>query len=217
MRAKVAARTTSIMVLVAVSLWNGFAVAEPIPPDPETNKPHGKVDETPTDSTSPLKSVDITEPPPEKPSDVEGYFYRYQEAFSFNAGPGIAFNNSDGTSTGFTLGNLTYLWPSPRYFHWESALELATLGEGHVWTMARWNVNSTTRWRPYYGAGAGVRLIPQNGLATFLDVSHYFGRGAAGMEYGLKGHESIRGEAFVAVDLTGNLFVGVTIGYNYGF
>lgn len=181
------------------------------------NKPKTVEGQGAAESTAPLKDVNVTSPPAIE-ALRENYFYKYGSELAtglgiYSVNPSTA---SDGTFPLYSLIDFVYILPSVTSFHIQTGVETISAGEGHIWAAAQWISHSTERWRPFYTAGPGIRLIPANGLATFLAFSHYFIRGSVGAEYGIKDRHSLRGEIFAASDFQLGTFYGLSLGYSYG-
>ena len=201
--------------LIFVTLMIGHSsLGEPVYPDPKVNKPKSTVDEGPPQSTSPLRPMDVGVPQ-EQDQTEDSFFYKYQSSVAVNLGAYFMEDTAPNTIMYGLLG-ATYLWYSPYFTHLETGVEEISSIEGHLWTMVRWQSSGTNRWRPFYGLGLGVRIIPQNGLATFLQLTDYFARAAYGAEYSVDGRQSWRGEISAACDFQGHPFVTLTLGYSLG-
>jgi hypothetical protein len=191
------------------------AIAGPIYPDPQVNQPSNNEKPEHLQSTVPLEPMGVTNPPPIRPP-TDSFFYKWEKSISFNTGP-YSLIAPDGTIPLYGMFGFTYLWQSSTRNHIETGADAITTPEGHLWAAYRVNFDSTDRFRTFTSVGPGVRIVPPNGLATFLALSHYFARGAAGLEYSVTNQASLRGEAFFAIDLQGAVFFGTTAGVSIGF
>jgi hypothetical protein len=204
-----AARIIAICI-IAISLET---LGKPIDPDPSRDKPRSAPATDEKGPVVPPPELDVTQPPEDLYRTKDAYFYKYERAFTVHVGPYLI--NSDGLVTYWVYG-FTYLWENPGMFHFESGVENITFGEGHLWTVGRWNFMRTKKFRPFVSAGPGLRLVPSNGLATFLKLANYFARATVGFEYSVAGPTSLRAEIFSGADSEGRLFFGVTGGYTVG-
>ncbi len=204
------AKTSILPFVLFFSLLAGAAAAaNTIDPSPDVNIPHTEKETSPSQSTTPLQDMEVTQPPPQESGG--SFFYKYERSLSIHMGPYY----SEIPTTYWVYG-FTYLWQYPLDFHLETGLDSVTYGEGQIWTVARWNYRYTKKLRPYLAGGFGIRLVPSNGLATFLESSNVFARCSSGLEYSISGPTSLRLDVFGAYDFGGRSFLGGTLGLTVG-
>ena len=136
------------------------------------------------------KSIDIAPPPP-LPPGVEHhheYFHKYRQALS--ALTGVVVDTKD-TSTYLSRLTAEYLVTTDNRLNFELGADLLSNGDGGI-SVAQRKIWGQSRFRPYVKAGAGVRVVPSDQLATFLRHENYQIRLGAGLEQLVKDPYGVR-------------------------
>ena len=104
----------------------------------------------------------------QKENQVE--FYPYIQSMS----PRISFkiNAQDVKDTEAVYG-LLYLIPRFKSPQWEAGADLTGSGNGSIHLSKRFIINERDYFRPYYKYGLNLSIMPQEKLATFLNVKNY--------------------------------------------
>ncbi|MEK7355200.1 MAG: hypothetical protein AAB250_02035 [Bdellovibrionota bacterium] len=87
---------------------------------------------------------------------------------------------SDGTGLLSRVG-IQFMFMTESRFNFEGGADLLSDGSGSLQISQR-RIWGQSRFRPYIKAGAGVRIVPADQLATFLKHENYQIRGAIGFE-----------------------------------
>jgi hypothetical protein len=159
------------------------------------------------------KSIDISPPPPIPPGyqQKQEYFHKYRQALT--AQIGFVYDTkavSDGTEMLSRLG-AQYLFTTESHLNFEGGADLLSDGSGAIHVSQR-KIYGQSRFRPYIKAGAGVRIVPADQLATFLRHENYQIRAAAGFEQLFKDPYSYRLEIEAMVSSrsqAGSVLVGL--------
>lgn len=160
--------------------------------------------------------MDITEPVAPEPADTSKYFYPYQSSLNFYFGASLS-SPDIGSVVNYGLFGFSYLWPAPGASHIETGGEGLTSGTSFLWIAYRTHFISTARLRPYWSAGLGIKIRPEQGIASFLEVRNTYLRGAVGVEWSVWEALSSRTELFVAPDFIGRGFMALTTGMSWAF
>jgi hypothetical protein len=150
-----------------------------------------------------LETIDITQPsgPPPKIERTVEYFYRYRKAFTARLGAGYDSKAAaDGKGNLYDAG-ISVLLPY-QLQSYEAGADLFSDGSGLLHAYQRF-IHGTGRIRPYSKIGAGVRIVPEDQLATVLRYQHYQLRGGGGIEFMTKEPISARMDFEAALSARG--------------
>jgi hypothetical protein len=190
------------LVLVMATWPAASAHAATDKPNPDFTEPSSSEDETRQEDLDRLRSLDIAKPPPAPPGErvpLE-YFHRYRQGLTLRLGSIYDTDPAKGSSPGF-LGGAQYVFASANLLrNYEAGFDLLSDGTGVMHAAFRFPY-SRTSFRPYTKAGAGIRLVPEDRLITFLRYQNYQIRGAAGFEWTIDDPVSIRLEAEAAIGM----------------
>jgi hypothetical protein len=193
--------------------------AKPLPPSPELPDPREQAEpESSTQDEAIKQTLDIAEPPPPRPlpafQDREDFFYRYRKALSIRAGLLAATKEIDAKNS-YTVMGVQYRFPTHNLLSFELGADLLSDRQGVLHVARRWEF-SRTRNRPYFKGGLGVQVVSQEQLVTFLKLSNYQLRGAAGFEHSVNEKQSVRFELEIASS-TNLIQALMTFGYVFGW
>jgi hypothetical protein len=148
------------------------------------------------------KSVDIAPAPPPRPSQHKPeFFYKYRNELSPMMG--IAYDTKaidDERSGTLTVLSMRYHFATDTLAPFEIGAELLSNGSGAFAAQKRYNFSRTSL-RPYTAIGAGIRIVPNDEIATLLKYEHYQLRASAGLEYLVYDPASFR------IDVTGAITI----------
>lgn len=129
------------------------------------------------------RTVDIAPPPP-LPDGYEKrqeYFHKYHQALTAHIGLVYDTKAADVGTGMLTRVGAQYLFQTKDRFALEGGADLLTDGSGSI-QLAQRKIWGQSRFRPYIKAGAAVRIVPSDQLATFLKHENYQARFAGGFE-----------------------------------
>ncbi len=161
-----------------------------------------------------LEYVDVAKPPPliVRHGEKE-YFYPYSRTLSARLG-GVLDSEKLKDKGVLLLGGVLYLYRYRPNEYYDFGFDIRNDSFGTIHAERRW-ISGRAAARPYYKAGAGINLVPNDQLATFLKLKNYQIRGAIGIEkifippmsfrYEL---ELLQGEATTLI---------LSIGYSWGW
>ncbi|MES2962455.1 MAG: hypothetical protein V4760_01100 [Bdellovibrionota bacterium] len=146
------------------------------------------------------KSIDIA-PQPAIPLGLERrqeYFHKYRQALT--AELGFVYDTKAASSGTDLLSRLgaQYMFTTEKRENYEAGAHLLSDGSGAI-HFAQRKVYGQSRFRPFIKAGAGVRIVPADQLATFLKHENYQIRVAGGMEQLVKVPYGVRIETELMV------------------
>lgn len=144
---------------------------------------------------------------------TEEYFYAFHHSMS----PRIGYQGAQAagvtTSTYFFGINYLFDW---REEIWEAGADAISDGTGTFTLARRWIFSPHAKFRPYLKAGAGLHIVPNEGLGTFLKVANYQARAAAGIEQLFKPPASLRGELEMVAGANGFAVI-LAVGYSWAW
>jgi hypothetical protein len=143
------------------------------------------------------------------------YFYPYHRSMT----PRVGFSYDSYTYPNDqkfpALFGFEYLYRTQALHSYEAGADLLTDNSGQAHFSRRW-FYSRSSFRPYSKAGGGLRIVPNDGLATFLRFENFQVRGAIGAEQLIIDPMSLRFEIEAAISTKRvNLFA--TLGYSFAF
>jgi hypothetical protein len=136
--------------------------------------------------------VDIAQPPPGPKklvtTNFEDYFYPYRRAIAVRVGR--VFLSTHGLSEP-SLTGVQFWVKTEENISYEAGADLMTDGSGSLQISRRF-IFADGKFRPFAKLGAGILVIPENGLAVWVNFANYRAHAAIGAEYLLRRSESIR-------------------------
>jgi hypothetical protein len=189
--------SVGLSVGLSVVVLSSTAFAAALPPSPELADPLAQDEPvTSTQDEAIKQTLDIGQPPPPGPraafQDREDFFYRYRKAITVRGGFLAATKEVDMKNT-FTLLGIQYRFPNRNLTSFELGADLLLDGPGVLHVARRWEFSRTAN-RPYFKGGLGVQVVSEEQLVTFLKLSNYQLRGAAGFEHSVNETQSARFE-----------------------
>ncbi|MGE4130862.1 MAG: hypothetical protein AB7F86_04455 [Bdellovibrionales bacterium] len=175
------------------------------PPQEESSSQERPLD----DSFAITPAPEVPDPPP----PASPRYYPYHQALTFRAGydsdyPKISVDN-------YAIG-FQYLFPkflSPKL---EAGADLQKDGYGHLHVGVRWFYHEKSYFRPSGKLALDHRANSENGIATLGDLSNYYLRGSATLEWVLWLPYSIRFEHEMLISLD-EMRALLTIGISRGW
>ena len=209
-----------LTIVLASTFVSRVAWGAPHSPEPNLDQEQAPKGEDP--KTKEIESVTVTEPPKavEEPHVVKqeaSYFFPYQSSMGPRVGllldpsAEISLENPPATIFGFF-----YMLRSVTSRHYEVAADLHSNGKGSMSAVLKWVFRSTEKIRPFAKAGILISLVPDKGLANFVDIKQYMGVVGVGLEDLLKEPASLRWDVEIAAGL-GGLFATVIFGYSWAW
>ena len=188
---------TFVVSGVCVLCFNSHSLAAISTPSPDIHAPSLEDESASGSKDEAIKqTLDIAQPPPPRPTvpfeDREDFFYPFRKALTVRGGFIAATKEIDAKNT-YSIIGIQYLFPTRKLLSIEVGADLLSDGKGVLHGARRWEF-SRGRTRPYFKGGAGVQVIPKEQLVTFLKLSNYQLRGAAGFEYSINTTQSARFE-----------------------
>lgn len=175
-------------------------------------------EEFPPSEPNITETLSISEPVFEKKREAkisrENYFYSFRQSMSPRVG--IIYNVTSGTSLTYLLGIQYLINPSGNIF-WEMGFDLLTKGNGIFHVTRRWIFNPNGIIRPYWAAGGGGLLNPEESLKTFLIWGNYHIRVTGGFEYWFIGPSSFRLDVEAIYQFDQSISLGLIFGYSWGW
>lgn len=210
-----------LLTLVLVLSLSSIAMAAPPPPEPDLDPPT-RSESAPAEKIEATVSetIDIT-PVGDIDSDTDvrttsnEYFFPYRRSISPRVGS--VFNTDEYADERrlLFLAGFQYLYQSKRLKNYEAGLDLISNGTGRAHFGRRW-IHARTRFRPYSKAGAGFKLVPEDGLATVLKLENWNVRGAVGFERLLLAPLSLRCDLELVVGPS-DLEMIAALGYSWAW
>ncbi len=130
---------------------------------------------------------------------------------------GIMDNINSVSSVLYGMYGFSYMWYSQRLFHFETGFDISVNQEAHLRIMGRWNSHSTDRCRPYFNAGLGLRVLPQDNLGVVLSWGRLILQLGYGFDYSFSQNVALKVEAFGGTDSAFNGFFGIVMGPSLSF
>lgn len=179
-------------VLACCALPSGSAVAAKSVGSPNLDD-EADAAAPPENENEMRKSIDIAPPPPVPPGyeRKQEYFHKYRQAIS--AQIGLVYDTkaaSDGTDT-LSRASVQYMFTTEGRLNFEGGADLLSDGSGAIHVSQR-KIYGQSRFRPFIKAGAGVRIVPADQLATFLRHENYQIRAGGGLEHLVRDPYSVR-------------------------
>lgn len=210
-----------LMQTAALIPWSDQALAAPNPPQPNLDEPEKETlgEPSPQDLES-TGTINITPPPALTNVSSRGvvsseYFYRYRNSLSPRAGMVLNSEAYAQDKRFLYIVGFQYLFPTHDLRDFEAGADVVSDGTGRAMFARRW-IYSRTRFRPYTKAGGGVKIIPADGLTTFIRLENLQARAAIGAERLLLAPMSLRCEFEVTVGMKGYEAL-LTAGYSWAW
>ena len=166
-----------------------------------------------------LQSVDVAAPPAESQEVIRNrkleYYFPFRQAMSPRAGAIYDLKRYAEDGQLLYLLGIQYLWHTQELKAFEAGADLISDGTG-VAHFSRVRIYSRGRFRPYSKWGGGVRIIPKDGLITFLKTENLQGRAAIGFEHLLAPPMSLRFDAEATISLQ-TVQALVVMGYSWAW
>jgi len=181
--------------------------------------------ETTQESDGNTKKVDLDEenislsvPKPPKTKKRRAVYYPFTQSISPRLGSLVKLDEFKQKPTGafeYLIG-FNYLLYSIRSPHYEIGADLVSNAEGHLNIAKRWIIAERSGFRPFYKAGVLLRMVGNEGFATFANIKNYMACGSVGIEDYFKAPLSLRLELELAVGTERNYLL-LVFGYSWAW
>lgn len=149
-----------------------------------------------------VEGMSITQPPFSEDVDQRelGYYHRFRKSLTARVGSMYDTKATDeGQHVPYLMG-VQYQFPARDLGTYEAGFDLLSGGTGQV-QASKVIVFSRTKFRPYAKAGVGLRIEPDDQMASFVKFENYQGRAAIGFERLTLDAMSLRVELELSISL----------------